>query len=148
MVEGFVSPFRMSKQLSWGSLLIMIPSKWKLWFEKDNCAIPKIEFGTINSDGKLQGNIDKIQGLKLKMNSKNCKDNKSLLIQGNSNKKTNCPNVDIIDIENLKQTLKWCQKNDNLAHQIAQQGQKYYIEYLNRNQMLNYVACKINEINT
>jgi hypothetical protein len=146
MVEGFVSPFRMSKQLSWGSLIIMVPSKWKLWFEKDNCAIPKIEFGTINKEGKLEGNINKIQALKLKMMSKNCKDNRTLIIQGNSNKTTNCPTVNIIDVENLKMTLKWCKENDNLAYQIAQQGHKYYKSYLNRDQMLNYVACKINEI--
>jgi len=148
MVEGFVSPFRLSNQLSWGSLIIMVPSKWKLWFETENCAIPAIKFGTINQQGELVENVDEIQGLQLQTIKRNCKSgsSKSLLIGGNKKPKNKCPNVDIIDIKNLKATLKWCQKNDTLAEQIANQGRLYYEMYLNRNKMLDYVACKINEI--
>lgn len=146
MVEGMVSPFRFSKQLSWGSLIIMIPSKWKLWFENKNSTIPTIKFGEIKN-GKLKQDIKTIQGLKLRMISKDCKSfgANSLRIKNNS-PMFQCPTISIIDINHLKETLKWCQKNDNLAKQIAEQGYRYYETYLNRKMMIEYVANVINSL--
>lgn len=146
MVEGFVSPFRLARQLSWGSLVITVPSKWKLWFETKNCAIPPIKFGTIENGKLIGGNVNEIQGLRLKMITKNCKDSRSLFIHGNTNKTTKCPAVSIIDTKQLRDTLKWCQRNDNLAKQIAEQGKQYYETYLNKNKMMDYVACKLNKM--
>jgi hypothetical protein len=128
IVEGYVSAFRMARMLSWGSLIINIDTEWKMWFEEYYKDDKKLNFRYYEDVN--ENNIKTTHGLKIR------------LIKGVKDLKK----YDKISENHLKNTLDWCEHNDNTCKIIAMNSVKFWNMYLNKNNILNYTAKMLNKI--
>jgi hypothetical protein len=152
VVEGFVSAYRLTRQLGWGSLILFIDTEWKMWFEMydKQCNKNPIKFEYYEQVKKIVGEEKNIAELTVKL-----KDihgirvgtvKKTVDIKSNISVSKKAENVPIINAYQLKNTIKWCGRRDDVCKIIAENGRKYYLENLNRNKLTDYVSCALNSI--
>jgi len=128
IVEGFVSAFRMARMLSWGSLIINIDTRWKMWFEEYYKG--KLNFRYY--EDLTNNNLKTTHGLKIKLVPEYKYKNK----KGKYYK---------INEKHLIDTIKWCKNNDKICHFIAENGVKFWERNLNKNSILNYTSYMLNK---
>ena len=89
-VDGHVSAFRLSLEMSMGCCILLANSKYRLWFRR--LMKPMVEYIPIKED--LSDLVDKIR---------------------------------------------WCRKNDNACKKIAKNAKKFYLKYLQKDGILDYL---------
>lgn len=117
-IPGHVCAFRLSRVLSWSSVVLKVPSKYYLWFESDNfydifgCKLNGIYYEDIVSMDVL----DSVQYIKLRS-----------LSDG------------VVDVSYLVKCVEWCRKNDDYCRVIGRNGYIFYMKYLRYNGIMNYL---------
>ena len=89
-VEGHVSAFRLSLELSMGSVILMVNSKWKIWYS--DMLIPYTHYVPVKAD-----------------------------------------------LSNLIEQIKWCRENDDKCEQIAKNAKKFFLTFLQKDGVLDYM---------
>ena len=112
--EGHVAAFRLTRLLSWSSVILYIESSWTIWY------YDLLKMNTIDTISSKT--IDQI-------------DEQCVLIKVKDN---------IIDSTNLIETIDWLRKNDEISKKIATNGLNFYKRYLNKEYMLDYVSDLFN----
>ena len=89
-VDGHVSAFRLSLEMSMGCCILLADSKYRLWFR--NLMKPMVEYVPVKSD-----------------------------------------------LSDLIEQIKWCRDNDKACKKIAENAKKFYIKYLQKDGILDYL---------
>ena len=89
-VEGHVSAFRLSLELSMGSVILMVNSKWKIWYS--DMLIPYTHYVPVRED-----------------------------------------------LSDLIEQIKWCRENDDKCEQIAKNAKKFFVTFLQKDGVLDYM---------
>lgn len=96
-VDGHVSAFRLSLELSMGSVILLVNSSWKIWYR--HLLIPFVHYVPVLED--LSDLIDKI---------------------------------------------KWCRKNDKTCEEIATNAKKFFLLYLQKDGVLDYMQKTLSDL--
>lgn len=96
-VDGHVSAFRLSLEMSMGCVILLIDSPYRLWFK--NMMEPMVHYVPVKAD-----------------------------------------------LSNLIEQIKWCRDNDDKCKKIAKQSKKFYLKYLQKDGVLDYLQKLIVDI--
>ena len=89
-VDGHVSAFRLSLEMCMGCCILLVDSKYKLWFR--DMLKPMVHYVPIKSD-----------------------------------------------LSDLMEQIKWCRENDKICEKIASNAKKFYLKYLQKEGILDYM---------
>ena len=96
-IDGHVSACRLSTELGMNSVILLVQSKYKLWFS--DLLIPYIHYIPIMSD-----------------------------------------------LSDLIEKIKWCIKNDKKCEEIAKNAREFYLKYLQKDGVFDYIQSKLRMI--
>jgi len=89
-LDGHVSAFRLSLEMSMGCCILLVDSKYELWFK--SMIKPMVHYVPIKSD-----------------------------------------------LSDLIEQIKWCRENDTKVEEIAKNAKEFYIKYLQKDGILDYL---------
>lgn len=98
-IQGHVSAFRLSLEMSMGSVILMVDSPWKVWFS--DMLKPYEHYVPVNQS-----------------------------------------------MDNLIDQIKWCREHDEQCQQIARNALQFYVTYLNKRGILDYMQKLIVHLKT
>jgi hypothetical protein len=96
-IDGSVTAFRLSAELAFGSVILKVDSKYKIWYL--DLLKPYVHYVPVKKD-----------------------------------------------LSDLKEKISWCKENQDICKTIASNAIKFYLKYINKEKMMDYIQDTLNLI--